>query len=361
MSIKKERKKRVSNDNEFIILSLDGGGIRGLITASFLYHLEQTIRQEYDSDFRLRDRISLFAGTSVGAIIATLLYSHENESLADLYEKMNDEILQKLFQKRPGTFQKLLGLLRWGPVYDAKNKSQILKQMIGTHVSLCDDRQQKDKYLLVPAYDIQQRSIGFFSNMQLASHQRYRCALSWEIADASSAIPGYFSTVRVSSPATASASSSHSYYIDGGLGPNNPALHASLLASKHLELLTATTATAATTTTTPAKKRKIKLLSVGTGIKSKPIPGMESMNFSLPDWIRNDLYDILLEDTENAVTCEMYYEPENYLRINGDLRDTGVSTSFDKVDEQNLKAMRVLGREWWLEHQSALLRFFGYL
>jgi patatin-like phospholipase/acyl hydrolase len=59
------------------ILTLDGGGIRGLITIEVLAKIEETLRQSYPrehwagSEFRLSDYFDYVAGTSTGAIIAT--------------------------------------------------------------------------------------------------------------------------------------------------------------------------------------------------------------------------------------------------------------------------------------------------
>jgi len=56
----------MSNSN-FLILSCDGGGIRGLITAMIL--------QELDKQIPFLDKIDLFTGTSTGGIIALGLAS----------------------------------------------------------------------------------------------------------------------------------------------------------------------------------------------------------------------------------------------------------------------------------------------
>ena len=50
------------NDSNFLILSCDGGGIRGLITAMII--------QELDKQIPFLNQIDLFAGTSTGGIIA---------------------------------------------------------------------------------------------------------------------------------------------------------------------------------------------------------------------------------------------------------------------------------------------------
>ena len=59
------------------ILSLDGGGIRGVITLQFLEKIETILRKRHgdNPDFRLCHYFDLIGGTSTGAIIAAGLAS----------------------------------------------------------------------------------------------------------------------------------------------------------------------------------------------------------------------------------------------------------------------------------------------
>jgi len=51
-----------------IVLSLCGGGVRGVFTARFLMHLDNALKMKYGQG--IYERIDMFAGTSVGAMIA---------------------------------------------------------------------------------------------------------------------------------------------------------------------------------------------------------------------------------------------------------------------------------------------------
>ena len=57
------------------ILTLDGGGIRGMITVEILKEIETLLRTELnkDEDFVLADYFDYISGTSTGAIIAVCL------------------------------------------------------------------------------------------------------------------------------------------------------------------------------------------------------------------------------------------------------------------------------------------------
>ena len=68
-------KQRITAPGPKKILSLDGGGIRGIMTVEILAGIEETLRQRLNrgSDFVLAQYFDFFAGTSTGAIIAACL------------------------------------------------------------------------------------------------------------------------------------------------------------------------------------------------------------------------------------------------------------------------------------------------
>ena len=69
------------------ILSLDGGGIRGIVTLAFLERIEALLRERTaNPDLRLSDHFDLIGGTSTGAIIATgLALGHSVADMIDVY------------------------------------------------------------------------------------------------------------------------------------------------------------------------------------------------------------------------------------------------------------------------------------
>ena len=80
------------------ILSLDGGGVRGLITLGMLQQVEDVLKQRSGKgdDFRLSDYFDLIGGTSTGALIATLLALGETvEDIKKLYMRMCPRIFKK--------------------------------------------------------------------------------------------------------------------------------------------------------------------------------------------------------------------------------------------------------------------------
>ena len=67
--------ERITSPGKKKILTLDGGGIRGMITIEVLGKIEQLLRKQLNKgpDFVLADYFDFVAGTSTGAIIATCI------------------------------------------------------------------------------------------------------------------------------------------------------------------------------------------------------------------------------------------------------------------------------------------------
>jgi hypothetical protein len=80
------------------ILSLDGGGVRGLITLGLLKRVEDLLagRSADPRAFRLSDYFDLIGGTSTGAIIATLLaFGQRVEDVTRLYFDLCPQIFSR--------------------------------------------------------------------------------------------------------------------------------------------------------------------------------------------------------------------------------------------------------------------------
>jgi len=102
------------------ILSIDGGGIRGLIPATLLGSLERATGQP------ARDHFELVAGTSTGAILAAgVAAGFSGDQLATLYRRRGPE----LFRQVP-----VLGVLRrilTGQLYDVRRLREMIAEELG--------------------------------------------------------------------------------------------------------------------------------------------------------------------------------------------------------------------------------------
>ncbi|MFN9957929.1 MAG: patatin-like phospholipase family protein, partial [bacterium] len=88
------------------ILTLDGGGVRGLLSLGFLGRIETLLRERHGNDpaFRLSHYFDLIAGTSTGSILAALLARGESvEQVTQLYLELEDKVFaQRWWDPRSG-------------------------------------------------------------------------------------------------------------------------------------------------------------------------------------------------------------------------------------------------------------------
>jgi hypothetical protein len=78
------------------ILSLDGGGVRGVISVAFLERIEAILTEKAAQEVRLGDHFDLVGGTSTGAIIATAIaLGKTTGELKDIYHRLAPRAFQR--------------------------------------------------------------------------------------------------------------------------------------------------------------------------------------------------------------------------------------------------------------------------
>ena len=107
------------------ILSLDGGGVRGLLSCGVLGEIERRLqRRSGSADFRLCDYFDLIGGTSTGSIIAAALAMGRSVAeVSDLYRALAPRVFDADGENA--------GIRK--PRFDAENLERALAQELGDH------------------------------------------------------------------------------------------------------------------------------------------------------------------------------------------------------------------------------------
>lgn len=187
----------------FRILSLCGGGVRGVFQASYLEQLSaELVRNKRPSlTSAPKDYFELVAGTSTGAIVAiAIALGIDLKRVIELYSKE----LPKIFESRS-----FVRLARAGALYDSSVLRKRLEDVFGN-----SQLGQAQVPLLIAATKLDHFSHNIFYSLD--PNQERRSIV--DVALASAAAPLAFPPVKpAEDPCT---------YVDGGLWANSPTLAA---------------------------------------------------------------------------------------------------------------------------------------
>lgn len=329
------------------ILSIDGGGIRGILPGVILAYLEDQLRNKEGDQARLCDYFDLLAGTSTGGIL-TCMYVTPGENgrpkftaqdAVDLYLKNGGKIFSIPFGRR---ILNLFGLFE--ARYPVKNIEQILRD------KLKDAKlSQALKPCMVTAYEIFQRKTVFFNQVDtregITSDYLIR-----DIARSTSAAPTYFKPAQIHSTFGAPL-----YLVDGGMFANNPAMCSyaearTLQFSKILDRPDKPDYPNAT---------EMLMISVGTGSHGDPYPYSKAKKWGVVGWLK-PLIDILMSGNSETVHYELdqlfgAIDPAN--RANYFRLEPGVETAKNAMDlatPENMHALEEAGKIFVTAHAKQL-------
>jgi uncharacterized protein len=289
------------------VLSIDAGGIRGIIAAIVLKEIEKEVGRPIAKIF------DMVAGSSTGGIIALALVAPNHlrqpiktaKEIVNLYVTKNKKIFQTSWEH---WLMNLGGLL--GPKYQSSGFAVLLHDQLGN--TMLSDALIPT---LITGYHIEGESgIEFFSE-DAKEFPKDKDCLMREIGLATAAAPVYFESVDISFPW-----GKLSAVADGGLYKYNPAILAYTNAKKLFP------------------NRKIELYSVGTGQVSAEKLTSVLKERGLLQWFRPIIRHIQIGGTEadNAVLDRLLNEngEENYFRLN--VRLENARSSMDDNSEKNL-------------------------
>ncbi len=309
------------------ILSIDGGGIRGIMPGQILVALEQKLKEKSgDQESRIANFFDLVAGTSTGGIL-TCLYLCPKEpgstqakfsasEAVDLYLERGDEIFDISLWQRISSAGGLLD-----EKYSADELEESLEDYLG-ELKLS----QLLKPCLITSYDIRRRRAHFFRQHRAKKSESSNYLVK-DVARATSAAPTYFEVARVKS-----ASLIPYPLVDGGVFANNPGLCAY--------------AEARNLPGNPTAKDMF-ILCLGTGKIEKPYHYKQAKDWGLVEWVKPVL-DIIMSGVAETVDFQLKQifnaigKPDQYVRIEPNLLDA--SPEMDDASIENLNALKVSGQ-----------------
>lgn len=328
------------------ILSLDGGGIRGIITCVILKYIEEQLQKLDHPTAKIGDYFDLVAGTSTGGILASVLLFPDNnnkakysvETALDLYAKHGETIFNVSF------WQHIIN--PFGLFSEKISQHGLEKQLNEVFGNL----QLKNfiKPSLITSYDIFHRKAKFFTSHE--AHSSLEDFYVKDVCRATSAAPTYFEPAKIKS-----LYGQEFTLIDGGVYANNPALCAYAEARK-IEFSKALN---------DASKKdfpKISdmiIVSVGTGEVLKPYTFRQFENAGKVKWIQ-PLIDILLSanvETTDYHLRKMYEtlgprNAKNYHRLMPSLKNA--SPEMDDVSSKNIYELIQAGLAYVDQHRNEL-------
>ena len=303
------------------VLSIDGGGIRGIIPALVLAHFEKTTGEPVSELF------DLVVGTSTGGILALGLSLQDAEGrpllaakrMVALYERHGAEIFEQSLWRKLRTVGGI-----FEEAYSHEALEAVLKHYFG-------DRTLSECGIpaMVTSYDIQNRRTVFMKSWH-ADHAALLCS---DAARATSAAPTYFE------PANLQWAEESRTLIDGGVYMNSPAVSAYAEARKLFP------------------NEPIAMLSLGTGELTRPIPYEEARTWGSALWVMSVL-DCMFDGAAKAADHQMQlFLGEDYQRLQATL--TYASDDMDDASKGNIRNLKQTAREMIAKTEDELARFFG--
>ena len=304
------------------VLSIDGGGIRGIIPAMVLAEIERRTGR------RIWELFSLVAGTSTGGILALGLTKpgpdggppYAAQDLVGLYEEEGGRIFSRSVWHR---------LHAVGNFAEEKYPAHEIEAVLDAYFGAARLRDALTD-VLVSSYEIERRLPFFFRSSRARLDPAYDFPMK-QVARATSAAPTYFEPARIDDQS--GGDSDYYALIDGGVFANNPTLCA------YVE---------ATTTHGRRDPAEFLMVSLGTGQLTRRLPYDEARGWGLARWAR-PILDVVFDGVSDTVDFQMRDlltcgdQVDRYYRFQTVL-DTG-NDDMDDASKTNIRVLKLLAEE----------------
>ncbi|BBN12329.1 hypothetical protein MPTK1_5g19190 [Marchantia polymorpha subsp. ruderalis] len=329
------------------ILSIDGGGVRGVIPAVCLEFLENQLQALDGPEARIADYFDCIAGTSTGGLIAAMLTApNANKRPLLTAKEVKEFYINKASTIFPppsgiyGFYDKLrpqfVAALLPGPKYNPKPLADLLSETF-------KDLKVSDALtdVLLTTFDVQAQEPVFFDKQVALRLPEFDIQLK-DACLGTTAAPTYFPAYQIPKPGQ---SKTEAYYnlVDGGVAANNPTDVAILHAVKDLAFGFAGDGRGGG----PEIKgyEDILVLSMGTGSRIDRYNVKDMVSWSKLAWVNNTGQPIVqmlmnssayLVDYGVSIRFQIAKVKENYLRLETGHID-GPAAEMDNSSKDNMK------------------------
>lgn len=332
------------------ILSIDGGGIRGIIPAVLLQHLEKELQRiDGRPDARLAEYFDVIAGTSTGGLLTAMITTRKDDDptkplyaakdLVPFYLTHGAKIFPESSMFNPLSW--VQGKL-FGPKYDGKYLHALIRKEIGDHLLT-----NTLTNVVIPTFDIKFLQPVIFNSFDARRDSTRNPKLS-DVCISTSAAPIYLPPHCFEVQGKDGAKKEY-HMVDGGACANNPTMVAVGAVSREI---------------TRGNKDfqssvdydRFLVISVGTGSDKSngKYNAKEASQWGPPNWIYDlktagtPLIEVFMQGSSDMVdfhTSTVFHSANclsNYLRIQYDSL-TGDQALMDKSTKENLNNLVQVG------------------
>ncbi|OIT20694.1 PREDICTED: patatin-like protein 2 [Nicotiana attenuata] len=333
------------------ILSIDGGGIRGIIPATILEYLESQLQELDGEDTRLADYFDIIAGTSTGGLVTAMLTAPDKDKrplfaakdIKPFYLEHGPKIFpQKKSMILFGSLMKTLKSLM-GPKYNGKYLHQVIEEKLGEtqlHETLTN--------VVIPTFDIKNLQPKVFSTFEAREKPLMDAKLS-DICISTSAAPTYLPAHYFQTQDK--DGNFHEFnLVDGGVAANNPALVATSQVTQQIM-----TGNPDFFPIKPIDYGRFLVISIGTGSAKveQKYNAKIAAKWGILGWLLNGgstpIVDVFTQasgdmvDLHISVVFQALHSEENYLRIQDDTL-IGTDSSVDIATKENMDKLVEIGK-----------------
>ena len=285
------------------ILSIDGGGARGLIPVRLLEEIEKQCQCLSGKEQRIHELFDVIAGTSTGGVVSLMLTKPKPLTCAEVKHLYSEHAKDFFFAT---VWHRLKTIGGWlGPKYPTSSAKHALQDVLGTDTELKDAVGE----VVIPIYDITKKHCPdpsrhpgprTFSRTD-ANNDPQQNFRMWEVALAATSAPTYFPCVPIANKDV------QLHPIDGAVYLNNPAgagishamrikypaAYAKLVRNEELD-------------NAVSRPEGILVLSLGTGWHERAIVVQRAAHWGKLRWA-SPLFDVMIE--AQAEAADMILRP----------------------------------------------------